>query len=152
MPAVGYISLVVIGIGWHFGFSSATVWTTKATMSLPTLKSEIQAANECFMFLISGAFIFATGYIYEAGSSLGSSSSPPVYGWKVLNYALLLPAGIMGIILLWVYVSPIDNNSDNSNKNKEQEGGEKVEPATKTSVSAQQQTLGGVDIESIESC
>ena len=105
-----YISLIIIGIGWHFGFSSATVWTTKATMSLPKLKSEIQAANECFMFLISGGFIFATGYIYEAGSSIAdSSSSPPVYGWKILNYSLLLPAGIMGLILFWVFISPIDN-------------------------------------------
>ena len=112
-----YFGLILLGVGWHFGFSAATVWATKSytakkpsasctsngasCTSMVHLKSEVQAANECGMFFLSGLTIFATGYLFEAGGG-------GLKGWQVLNLTLLGPVGLTGLLLLWVYIVPMD--------------------------------------------
>ena len=78
--ATWYIGLIVLGIGWNFGYSASTVWVAKAYEQAPHLKAQIQAANECGMFFFSGGLIFSAGYIY------GGNVLP---GWRLLNYVLL---------------------------------------------------------------
>jgi MFS family permease len=98
-----YLGLIFLGAGWNFGFSAATLWMTDSYMkkrnpingeSLSHLKPQVQAANECGMFLLSGAGSFATGFIYQAGGGA-------LDGWKVLNYSLLGLIGAFGLTLLW---------------------------------------------------
>ncbi len=43
--AAWYLGLVFLGIGWNFGFSSATVWVTQAYKNALHLKAKVQAAN-----------------------------------------------------------------------------------------------------------
>jgi len=78
-----YIGLILLGIGWNFGFSSATVWSTRSYEDAPYLKAKVQAANECLMFFLSGALMFITGYIYKAGGG-------EISGWRLLNGVLFV--------------------------------------------------------------
>jgi MFS family permease len=94
--ATWYLGLVFLGIGWNFGFSSATVWVTQAYKNALHLKAKVQAANECGMFLMSGGAIFSTGYLYQ---DVGGGGIP---GWRTLNYTLL---GLVGLFVLVILVA-----------------------------------------------
>jgi MFS family permease len=85
-----YLGLVCVGFGWNFGFTSATVWVTKAYQAAPHLKAKVQALNECLVFLISGSLIFSTGFLYEDAGGGG------IPGWRLLNYMLL---GLMSLFM-----------------------------------------------------
>lgn len=94
--ATWYFGLILLGIGWNFGFSATTVWVTGSYKTLPHLRSKVQAANESLMFFIAGCFIFSSGYIFEAGGS-------GLDGWKTINYvnfgmmAVMLGISVVGI-------------------------------------------------------
>lgn len=104
--ATSYIGLILLGIGWNFGFSSATIWVTSSYKDLPHLKPKIQAANEAGVFLLSGAPIFCTGYIFEAGGS-------GLDGWRTLNYAILGLVSLLGVVL----AASSSGNSTTNNSN-----------------------------------
>jgi len=80
-----------MGLGWNFGFSSATIWVSKAYQEAPHLKAQVQAANDCGMFFFSGGLIFSAGYIY------GGHGLP---GWRRLNYVLLGLTSLLTCIVL----------------------------------------------------
>jgi MFS family permease len=89
-----FLGLIVLGIGWNFGFSGATVWVTKLYADLPTFKSKIQAANEAGTFFLAGMLIFSTSYMYDAGGA-------GLDGWRALNYFVLALIGLLaGIVSL----------------------------------------------------
>lgn len=90
-----YLGLILIGVGWNFGFSSATVWSTKAYDPTSSLKPKVQAANECGMFFLSGATIVSTGYIYEDAGGGG------IEGWRLLNYFVLGFCLLYGLLILY---------------------------------------------------
>jgi len=90
-----FLGLILIGIGWNFGFSSATVWSTQAYQHALHLKSKIQAANDFAMFLISGAAIFSSGYFYHDAGGGGIS------GWRLLN-GVLYSCVILYVILVYL--------------------------------------------------
>jgi hypothetical protein len=58
------------------------------------LKPKVQAANECLMFLVSGAFMFSTGYIYEDAGGGGIS------GHRFLNGLLFVLVGLFAVLLV----------------------------------------------------
>jgi MFS family permease len=82
---IWFLGLIFLGIGWNFGFSSATVWVQRvyAKPSHQHLKAKIQAANEFFTFFFSGGLIFSTGYINEAGGG-------GLAGWRLLNVSIMV--------------------------------------------------------------
>lgn len=80
--AAWFLGFIFLGIGWNFGFSTATIWSTQSYQQAMHLKAKVQAANECFMFLLSGAAIFSAGYLYEDAGGGG------IGGWRLLNAAL----------------------------------------------------------------
>ena len=47
-------------------------------------------------------------------------------GWQVLNLTLLGPVGLMGLILLWVYIVPMD--TDNVGGTSTHEGNKRHPP------------------------
>lgn len=89
--ATWYTGLIILGMGWNFGYSASTVWIAKAYEAAPHLKAQIQAANECGMFFFSGGLIFSAGYIY------GGKELP---GWRLLNYVLLGLTCVLTVIVL----------------------------------------------------
>jgi MFS family permease len=90
-----FLGLIFLGIGWNFGFSSATVWVTMVYATMPEFKSKVQAANETGTFFLAGAVIFSTGYIYNAGAT-------GLTGWRTLNYVLL---GLIALMIMLVAIA-----------------------------------------------
>jgi len=108
-----YLGLIFLGIGWNFGYSSATVWVTKTYQHVPVYKEQVQAANECLTMLISGAAIFSTGYLYDAA---GGGEGGTIKGWSVLNYTMLALSGLLVIVVL--VARRLQQNPEISNANK----------------------------------
>jgi MFS family permease len=91
--ATWVLGMIAVGTGWNFCFTGATVGLTKTLNDVPFSKGEVQSANECLSFLIAGACVFVSSYIYDTafwGSGILS-------GWQTLNYCvvgLLVVAGL----------------------------------------------------------
>jgi hypothetical protein len=94
--ATWIVGMVVLGIAWNLGFTSATVWTTTGAYddeTQPHLKAPVQAANDFFMFLFVGGWVMGSTYIFE---SAGGS----IKGWRavtgpVLGALLALAAALL---------------------------------------------------------
>lgn len=91
-----FMGLALLGIGWNFGFSGATVWSTESYSQAMHLRPKVQAANEAGMFFLSGGAIFSTGYLYENAGGGG------LEGWRLLNYTML---GFVAIFTALVVVA-----------------------------------------------
>ncbi|KAL3944133.1 MAG: hypothetical protein SGBAC_001780 [Bacillariaceae sp.] len=87
-----YVGLMLLGVGWNFGFSSASMWVTRSYRAAPELKAKVQAANEGLVFFFSGLLIFSTGYIYSLGGSA-------IVGWHTLNFVIF---GLIGAYIVVV--------------------------------------------------
>jgi MFS family permease len=89
------LGLISVGMGWNFGFTSATVWLTELykAPSRAHLKTSIQAANDCLMFGLAGGWIFSASYIFDAGGS-------GLDGWKLLNFVVVGLLAFTTILLL----------------------------------------------------
>jgi len=94
--ALWYLCMILIGVGWNFSFTGATVWLTSKTVGVTDFtKTEIQSANDSLMFLFAGVWIFSAGYIYDAGGGA-------LEGWNTLNFV------VVGLIGLYVIVMSTD--------------------------------------------
>lgn len=96
--ATWILGLAIAGIGWNLGFSSATVLLTRVYEKAHEFKARVQAANDLFMFLISGFTTFSTGYIYQGGGPL------PLDGWALVNYVVLGMSAIISFIMVPAYL------------------------------------------------
>ena len=83
---------MLLGVGWNFGFSSASIWVTKSYRAAPELKSKVQAANEGLVFFFSGLLNFSTGYIYAGGGS-------GIVGWHTLNFVIFGLLGAFAVVV-----------------------------------------------------
>ncbi len=81
-------SLILLGIGWNFGFIGATSMVTDTYQ--PEEKNKAQGAND---FIIFGSVAFA---------SLMSGQTLNAYGWDFLNWIIFPVAGLALISLLWL--------------------------------------------------
>lgn len=98
-----YLGMILLGIGWNFGFSGATVWVTRSYTGSPHMKGKVQAANEFFVFFFSGALVFSTGYIYQ---NLGGGG---ISGWRTLNNVVF---GLVSSIVVAVAAAVKINRQD----------------------------------------
>lgn len=81
-------SLILLGIGWNFGFIGATSMVTDTYA--PEEKNKAQGAND---FIIFGSVAFA---------SLMSGKALNAYGWDLLNW-IIFPVSILALTsLLWL--------------------------------------------------
>jgi MFS family permease len=89
------LGLILVGMGWNFGFTGATVWLTELyeAPSRAHLKTSLQAANDCLMFGLAGGWIFSASYIFDAGGSM-------LDGWKLLNFVVVGLLAFTTIVLL----------------------------------------------------
>jgi hypothetical protein len=82
-----------------FQFTGSTVWLNNAVHDVDCTKGQIQSANDFLMFLISGAWIFAASFVYDASFwGYGALS-----GWMTLNYCVLAFLGIDLVVIVVDY-------------------------------------------------
>ncbi|MBB4569311.1 MFS transporter [Rhizobium leucaenae] len=88
-----WIALVLLGIGWNFGFIGATAMV--ADSHTPAERSKVQGAND---FLVFGTVACAS---FSAGSLLHSS------GWETINWIVLPAVALVLVPLVWRAARPI---------------------------------------------
>lgn len=81
-------SLILLGLGWNFGFIGATAMLTDTYE--PQEKNKAQGAND---FIIFGSVAFA---------SLMSGHTLNAYGWDFLNWIIFPVSGMALVSLLWL--------------------------------------------------
>lgn len=82
-----WISLILLGIGWNFGFIGATAMV--ADCHTPEERTRVQGAND---FLVFGTVAAAS---FFSGSLLNSS------GWETINWLVLPAVALILVPLLW---------------------------------------------------
>ncbi|MEM1275133.1 MAG: MFS transporter [Pseudomonadota bacterium] len=87
-----YAALMMIGIGWNFGFIGAT--TMLANAHRPEERSRVQGVND---FLVFGTVTIA---------SFGSGALLTGIGWHAVNIAVLPGVALAMISLLWLIRKP----------------------------------------------
>lgn len=81
------IGLMLLGVGWNFGFIGSTVMLTKAYRSEESAK--VQALNEQLVF---GAMALA---------SIGAGVLLHTFGWEAINMMVMLIVAAALILLAW---------------------------------------------------
>lgn len=80
-----WIALVLLGVGWNFGFIGATALVTDCYR--PEERAKVQAANDFLVFGAVAIASFASGKLLDAG------------GWETVNW-LVFPPVLIGLALL----------------------------------------------------
>ncbi|SCB56669.1 Predicted arabinose efflux permease, MFS family [Rhizobium aethiopicum] len=88
-----WISLVLLGVGWNFGFIGATAMV--AECHTPAERSKVQGAND---FIVFGTVACAS---FLAGSLLHSS------GWETINWIVLPAVALVLVPLVWRAARPV---------------------------------------------
>lgn len=84
------ISLFLLGVGWNFLFTGATTLATKA--HTPQERDKAQGAINFVVFLVMALSSFSSGALVTT------------QGWYWLNIGSLLPAGIVGVALVTLFI------------------------------------------------
>ncbi len=93
-----FIALVLLGIGWNFGFIGAT--TMLAGEHSPAERGRIQGLNDMIVF---GAVTFAS---VTSGGLMNCSGGSPVEGWHAVNLAMIPFLTLAGGALIWLAMRP----------------------------------------------
>ena len=89
-----YIALILLGIGWNFGFIGAT--TLLAQSHSPHERGSIQGLNDMIVFG------FVTLASLASGGLMNCSGGTPVEGWSAVNYAMAPFLVLAGGALIWL--------------------------------------------------
>ena len=92
-----YYSLILIGIGWNFGFIGSTSLITKH--HYPLERGKVQGLNDFFVFGFVALSSVTSGWL------MNCSSNSSQLGWQVINLTVapLTILGLMLIIFLWAF-------------------------------------------------
>jgi MFS family permease len=94
-----FISLILLGVGWNFGFIGATAMLTQA--HAPEERGRVQGMND---FLVFGCVTFASlssGLMMSFGDDVQT-------GWSAVNLAMLPFLILAGAALIWLALRPKD--------------------------------------------
>ncbi|NKX46160.1 MFS transporter [Roseicyclus persicicus] len=94
-----FASLVLLGVGWNFGFIGATALLTQAHS--PEERGRVQGLND---FLVFGCVTFASlssGLMMSFGDDVQT-------GWTAVNLAMLPFLVLAGAALIWLALRPKD--------------------------------------------
>lgn len=89
-----FLALVLLGIGWNFGFIGAT--TMLAGAHAPHERGRMQGLNDLLVF---GGVTVAS---LASGGLMNCSGGSPVEGWAAVNYAMIPFLLLAGGSLLWL--------------------------------------------------
>jgi MFS family permease len=86
-----WIALIVLGVGWNFGFIGATALVTDCYR--PEERVKVQAANDFLVFGSVAIASFSSGGLLHAG------------GWESVNWLVFPPVAVAMAMVLWQALS-----------------------------------------------
>ncbi len=92
-----FVALVLLGIGWNFGFIGAT--TMLATSHTLSERGRMQGMNDLIVF---GGVTIAS---LASGGLMNCSGGSPVQGWHAVNLAMVPALLLAGGALLWLVLN-----------------------------------------------
>lgn len=95
-----FIALVLLGLGWNFGFIGAT--SMLAGAHEPHERGRMQGLNDLIVF---GAVTFAS---LASGGLMNCSGGLPQDGWTSVNLAMAPFLALAGAALIWLWLRPKD--------------------------------------------
>ncbi|WP_209833032.1 MFS transporter [Ruegeria sp. HKCCE3926] len=95
-----FIALVLLGIGWNFGFIGAT--TMLAASHEPHERGRMQGLNDLLVF---GGVTLAS---LASGGLMNCSGGSAIEGWNAVNLAMIPLLTLAGGALLWLVLRPAD--------------------------------------------
>lgn len=93
-----YISMILLGIGWNFGYIGGT--TLLAKSHSPAERGRIQGINDAIVF---GGVTLAS---LSSGQLMNCSGSDAETGWQLVNIAMLPFLVLAGGALIWLAMRP----------------------------------------------
>lgn len=87
-------ALILLGIGWNFGFIGATAMLTRAHG--PEERGRVQGVNDLFVF--GGVFIASL----SSGGLMNCSGGTAQAGWSAVNLAMIPFLALAGASLIWL--------------------------------------------------
>lgn len=93
-----FAALVLLGIGWNFGYIGATAMLTRA--HAPEERGRIQGLNDAVVF--GGVFLASL----SSGGLMNCSGGSVVAGWNAVNLAMLPFLVLAGGALIWLTLRP----------------------------------------------
>lgn len=101
-----YVALILLGIGWNFGFIGAS--TMLATAHSPAERGRIQGINDMIVFG------FVTLASLASGGLMNCSGGSAVQGWSAVNLAMIPFLALAGASLIWLAFRPADQSKSQS--------------------------------------
>jgi MFS family permease len=95
-----YAGLILLGVGWNFGFIGAT--TMLANNHAPHERGKIQGFNDMIVF---GCVTIAS---VASGGLMNCSGGSPIEGWTAVNLAMIPFLALAGSALIWLTLRPSD--------------------------------------------
>ncbi len=95
-----YGALILLGLGWNFGFIGATTMLTGA--HTVEERGRMQGMND---FLVFGGVTLAS---FSSGGLMNCSGGSPQAGWMAVNLAMLPFLVLAGGALIWLWLRPKD--------------------------------------------
>ena len=93
-----FIALILLGLGWNFGFIGAT--TMLAGAHAPHERGRMQGLNDLLVF---GGVTFAS---LASGGLMNCSGGTPEAGWAAVNLAMAPFLALAGGALIWLLLRP----------------------------------------------
>ncbi len=93
-----YVALILLGLGWNFGFIGAT--TMLAGAHRPEERGVVQGMNDMIVF---GMVTFAS---LASGGLMNCSGGTAVEGWTAVNLAMVPFLALAGGSLIWLMRQP----------------------------------------------
>ncbi|CAM3117532.1 MFS transporter [Paracoccus nototheniae] len=93
-----YVALVLLGIGWNFGYIGATTMLTRA--HAPSERGRVQGMND---FVVFGGVFLAS---LSSGGLMNCSGGTVQAGWSAVNLAMLPFLVLAGAALIWLVMRP----------------------------------------------
>ena len=96
-----YVSLILLGIGWNFGFIGSTAMLAAA--HAPNERGRIQGVNDFAVF--GGVFVASL----SSGSLMNCTAGGTAQaGWQAVNLAMIPFLVLAGAALIWLVMRPKD--------------------------------------------
>lgn len=96
-----YLALILLGIGWNFGFIGSTAMLTKTYR--PEERGRVQGINDLFVF---GGVTLAS--LFSGGLMNCTGSGDPQAGWIAVNLVMMPFLTLAGGALIWLAFKPKD--------------------------------------------
>jgi MFS family permease len=93
-----FAALVLLGIGWNFGFIGATAML--ASSHAPEERGRVQGMNDMIVF---GCVTLAS---FASGGLMNCSGGTPEAGWTAVNLFMLPFLALAGAALIWLAMRP----------------------------------------------